>query len=54
MCEHKFIHLETHKNREIGIYNHIWRRVDTFYCEKCLEYKDAVRSESARDKPDWY
>lgn len=53
-CEHKFVHFETFKSRESGIYQTGWKRVDRFFCEKCLEYKDVEQMEWSRDKPIWY
>ena len=32
-----------------------WKRIDRFYCEKCLEIKELVKtSPGYEDKPDWF
>lgn len=32
-----------------------WKRIDRFYCEKCLDIKEKVRTaEGYEDKPDWF
>jgi len=55
-CNHKYVHLETIKKQDLNAtgYQIGWKRIDRFYCEKCLEYKDKVNEEWSRDKPDWY
>lgn len=59
ICEHKFVHLETTKTRAVdGGYCGIdidWRRVDRFFCEKCLEIVEKVTGAPADvPKPDWF
>lgn len=52
---HKFIYMGADKKIERGSdFNSIYKRTDTFYCEKCLHYEYKVREESSRNKPDWY
>lgn len=54
-CEHKYIHLETktHKeNRTFGMPE--WKRIDKFYCEKCLDEQSKYKYECSWDKPEWY
>ncbi|MGG1659495.1 hypothetical protein [Brevibacillus sp. NRS-1366] len=53
-CEHKFVYLDTKRLRENAGYNDHFKRIDTFFCEKCLEYIDKVQEGYARGKPDWY
>ena len=59
-CNHRFIHLETKKIDEIVIdeqnnhyYTH-YKRIDIFYCEKCLEYKTKVLEKVSQETPDWF
>lgn len=55
-CDHKYTHLETKREQDINVtgYQIGWRRIDRFFCEKCLKYKDKVREEWSRSEPDWY
>jgi len=55
-CIHKFVFLETSKNREQYTHGYCsnWVRTDRFYCEKCLETKEIKKQESCIDKPEWY
>ena len=53
-CEHKFVFLETIKFQEKSTYQIGWNRIDKYFCEKCLEYKDKQIKEWSRDKPEWY
>jgi hypothetical protein len=54
-CEHKFVHFDTLKSKDYSGHYHIyWKRVDKFFCEKCLEYKDKITDGYSRDKPEWY
>ena len=55
-CEHKYIHYDTNKQKQsrIGYPQDYYKRVDLFYCEKCLDYTEKVREEHCIYKPDWY
>lgn len=53
-CDHVWEHLETIKYTEAGGYNIQYVRIDTFYCKKCLEYKNIKKDEYARESPEWY
>ncbi len=58
-CEHKFVHLETVKEKPRGIPNTYsilgWKRIDRFFCEKCLEQKEFVKTAPHyEDTPDWF
>jgi hypothetical protein len=59
-CEHKWVFMETVKQRgeraSFGISpQKEWKRTDRFYCEKCLEIKEIVKTEYGyMDKPDWF
>lgn len=53
-CEHKFVHFDTLKSKENSTYQIGWKRIDRFFCEKCLEYKDKEQKEWSRDRPEWY
>lgn len=56
-CNHKFIHLETEAFSEsTGRYMITWKRIDRFYCEKCLEEKEIIKRHESVDShnlPDW-
>lgn len=55
ICTHKFVFLRTAKwTDDAGGYNTRFIRVDTFFCEKCLEQKEVRKEDFARDTPDWY
>lgn len=59
-CDHKFVYMETVKQRgqrpSFGLSSTVdWKRIDRFYCEKCLEIKELVKTEYGwKDKPDWW
>jgi hypothetical protein len=58
-CTHKFVHLETVKERPRSIPNSYsvlgWKRIDRFYCEKCLEQKEFVKTAPHyENQPDWF
>lgn len=45
-CEHKYVFLKSFDREKSW---HHWVRVDEFFCEKCLEYKQVERErEEAR------
>jgi hypothetical protein len=58
-CDHKWVHLESIK-KEDGIsytYCTSLKKVDRFFCEKCLEQKEVVKEcEVSRHSkyPDWW
>lgn len=56
MCEHKWIFQESAYRREPSSgYNDLYERIDTYFCEKCLETKEIVaKHEYSRGKPYWY
>ena len=58
-CEHKFVHLETIKEESRWVPNTSgqyspWKRIDRFFCEKCLEISEKRREEYSQKKPDWF
>jgi hypothetical protein len=59
-CEHQYVYFETVKQQgsraSFGMSPaKQWKRIDRFYCEKCLDYKDKiVTAEGWEEKPDWY
>lgn len=59
-CNHKYMFMETVRQRgeraSFGIsHQKDWKRIDRFYCEKCLEIKELVKtSPGYEDKPDWF
>jgi len=57
MCnenEHKLVYLETKKFDKYYNYNHGFKRIDIFYCEKCGELITKEKESCQREKPDWY
>ncbi|NFI05962.1 beta-glucosidase [Clostridium botulinum] len=55
MCEHKWIFQESYYKHEFGNFNDLYERIDTYFCEKCLEQKEIVaKHEYRRGKPYWY
>jgi hypothetical protein len=54
-CEHKFVHLRTAKwTDDSGGYSTGYFRVDTFFCEQCLQYKRIKQEGYHRGHPEWY
>ena len=59
-CEHKYVHLETIKQKgerpSFGISSaKDWQRTDIYYCEKCLDKKETIiRVDGWREKPHWF
>jgi hypothetical protein len=54
-CKHNFVFLRTSKWTDYsGNYNTGYFRIDYYYCNHCLEYKEVKRSDYCRDTPDWY
>jgi hypothetical protein len=53
-CGHRWIYQESHYNYESGSYNTTYNKLDVYYCEKCLEKKEFLKSESSREKPLWW
>ena len=59
-CEHEYKHMETVKvvgqRPSIGIdYGRQWKRVDRFYCSKCLETKEKIQTaEGWEERPKWF
>ena len=55
-CSHKWVYMQT--VRQQGYTGHgakNWKRIDRFYCEKCLEINDIVKSAPAyEEKPEWF
>ena len=57
MCEHKWVHLETIRNEIFTPgYSNEFKRVDIYYCEKCLEQKEIELTQYARcaSEVSWY
>ena len=53
-CQHRFVLLRSARWTESGGYNTRFCRLDTFFCEACLEQKEVPKDEYARETPDWY
>ena len=55
LCEHKWVFQESSYKHSFGNCNDVFERIDTYYCEKCLEQKEIIaKQESARSSPYWY
>jgi hypothetical protein len=54
MCEHKYVYLYSSKTHEYTGYNTHYTRTDTFFCEKCLVYKEVKQETYSRDTPSWF
>jgi hypothetical protein len=53
--EHKWVYQDSDYKFERGAYNHSYTKIDTYYCENCLEIKDIIaKHEDCRDKPYWF
>lgn len=55
-CKHKFVFMETIRQHGTTAYYSIsWKRVDRFYCEKCLEIKELIKTAPGYyNKPEWF
>lgn len=54
-CEHKWVYQVSDYKFESGRHNNTFMRIDTYYCEKCLEIKDVItKQEDSYIKPYWY
>lgn len=56
-CEHKWVfQCSDFQKGKRSQYKDYFKRIDTFYCEKCLEIKEVVVKEEDTfgDKPYWY
>jgi hypothetical protein len=56
-CEHKWVFMETVKQAGISAYSETrnWKRIDRFYCEKCLEIREIKKTEYGwKPKPEWF
>lgn len=50
-CDHKYVHLRSEKTVTHGSYNSTFTRTEVFFCERCLDEKRKVQSESSRGEP---
>lgn len=53
-CEHKWIHMNSAYKYDSAGYMTRFKKIDTFFCEKCLEQRNTVKEDTSRDTPDWY
>lgn len=53
-CEHNFQYMGSSKISNSSGYNIIYKKIDYFYCTKCLEQKEVRKEEYSRDIPEWY
>jgi len=44
-CEHKYVHLSTHYNREVSSYKTRYTRLDVYFCERCLKQEKTITDE---------
>lgn len=54
-CQHRWRHMASQKFKDADngyLCRHV--RIDTFFCEVCLEQKDVKKEEWSRKTPDWY
>jgi hypothetical protein len=61
LCNHKFVHFDTlYKKTTVGGGNpflphySIRKRIDRFFCERCLELKDVIKEQISEYPPDWW
>lgn len=54
MCDHIYKYIETIKSSDSSGYNIMYKKVDRFYCEKCLHQTEKIKKEYSREKPEWY
>jgi hypothetical protein len=53
-CEHKYVYMETVKSdKHDGRLIH-YKKVDRYFCEKCLDQKDKIKEDWSRERPEWY
>ena len=53
-CEHNFQYMGSSKRKNTSGYSIYFKKIDYFYCTKCLEQKEIEMSEYSREVPDWY
>ena len=54
-CEHKWVYQCTDYKYDRGGYGNQYTKIDTYYCEKCLERKEIIaKDEYSREIPYWY
>jgi hypothetical protein len=54
-CQHRYVVLRSARwTDDSGSYNTHFIRLDTFFCEHCLDQKEVRKEEYSRDTPDWY
>lgn len=53
-CEHKWVFIDSIYGSESGTYQIGWKRLDRFFCEKCLQQKEVKKEEWNRETPAWW
>lgn len=54
-CEHKWVLERTDYVKIEGTYNDTFKKINTYFCEKCLGYiEKTVKNESHRGRPYWF
>lgn len=53
-CDHKYIHESIHYESETFSYNTRYKKLDIYFCEKCLSKKEIIKEEYGREIPLWW
>lgn len=55
-CEHKWVFQGSDYEHIYHSYGRVeYKRIDTYYCEKCLEYKEiTAKYECSNERPYWF
>lgn len=54
-CDHEYQHLETIRTCDNeGGYSLEYKRIDRFFCRRCLDQREIVKRDWCREKPEWY
>jgi len=56
VCEHKYVHYDCKKTNKYLVTTGMteWTKIDYFFCEKCLDEKEKRKTETSRNKPEWF
>lgn len=53
-CEHKFVVLHIVYSKQSEMHGSTYKRVTTYFCEKCTEKKEVVKQKQSVERPYWY
>jgi hypothetical protein len=53
-CDHSFVFLDTSKTTSYGGYNTNYKRIDRFFCSRCLKERSIIKEDCVREAPDWW